>query len=304
MAYTSVYEQRKRDFKNPIDQIGLPTSNVSNTITGQATQQNLDAGPNLTSLSDLVNTLNRNAQTSANAARVPGSTAIEQQLSDNTSQLAKGQLPQDVINQIQQRAAERGISTGNDNYLQALGLNSLEAQQMAQGNLTAADARNPVAPIFNPASMLLTPAQLGALQNQGGFLALDWYKALTGQGGYGGGRGGGGGQTPTGQSEDQSNPNWWRSVMPVGTPGMPTSPVSGGGGGVVNDPNYPGTSIPGLPNLTSLLGTQDPGYGYSPDPFGQIPFGGDASNPSYWDFTGGSTYDPFSQYDPADLSAG
>ena len=51
----------------------------------------------------------------------------------------RGELPQDVINQIAQRAAERGVATGmptapvgNAAYLSAIGRNSLQLQQAGQ----------------------------------------------------------------------------------------------------------------------------------------------------------------------------
>src|SRR5690242_14184485 len=122
----------------PFQLQGLPTAQTTPTqgansdtnLVSQTVNNNLSAGPDLTSLTNMVNQLNLTGQQAANAGRVPGSAAIESQLSQNTSQLAQGQLPQDVINQIQQQAAERGISTGNNNFLQSLGLNSLQAQQM------------------------------------------------------------------------------------------------------------------------------------------------------------------------------
>lgn len=53
----------------------------------------------------------------------------------------RGELPADVIRQIQQQAAERGISTGtagsqnnNAGYLRALGLNSLDMTNLGQAN--------------------------------------------------------------------------------------------------------------------------------------------------------------------------
>ena len=80
--------------------------------------------------------------------------------SESTTQQLRGQLPDDVIRQIQQSAAERGISTGtsgspNNNaaYLRALGLNSLQMQQQGSQNLTASIADTPVPQLFNPMSL-------------------------------------------------------------------------------------------------------------------------------------------------------
>lgn len=63
-----------------------------------------------------------------------------------------GQVAPDVINLLQQQAAERGIATGmpgvggvgNAAYLRALGLTSLQLQQLGNQQLTAAMARTPV----------------------------------------------------------------------------------------------------------------------------------------------------------------
>lgn len=62
-----------------------------------------------------------------------------------------GQVAPDVINLLQQQAAERGIATGmpgagsiNAGYLRALGLTSLQLQQLGNQQLTAAMARTPI----------------------------------------------------------------------------------------------------------------------------------------------------------------
>lgn len=102
---------------------------------------------------------------------------------NNITQQLSGQLPQDVINQINQQAAERGVANGmtggqntNAAYLRALGLNSLQMQQQGSQNLSAAIADTPVSPLFSPASMIvpglqsnseLTAARIGYNQNRG-----------------------------------------------------------------------------------------------------------------------------------------
>jgi hypothetical protein len=69
----------------------------------------------------------------------------------NISQNLAGALPPDVIQQIQQQAAERGIQTGSPGsantsaeYLRALGLTSLQLQQLGHSQLTEAMQRTPV----------------------------------------------------------------------------------------------------------------------------------------------------------------
>lgn len=130
------------------------------------------AGPtgDVAGLTRDINAINREGQTAANLARIPGAQGLEQQSSDMIGQELSGQLPSDVLGQIRQQAAERGIMTGSPDspnataaYLRALGLNSLEMQQQGQQNLTSAYARNPSAPLFDPTSQLLTPYQAGNL---------------------------------------------------------------------------------------------------------------------------------------------
>jgi hypothetical protein len=85
----------------------------------------------------------------------------------NTSSDLAGQLPQDVINQITQEGAERGIATGqggnspnaNASMLQDLGLTSLDLQNTGMSNLSTLIGETPQGAQFNPASMFVTPEQ-------------------------------------------------------------------------------------------------------------------------------------------------
>lgn len=106
------------------------------------------------------------------------------QFSQNTTSQLKGQLPQDVITQIGQAAAERGIANGlggggNNNaaYLRALGLNSNQMMQQGAANLHQGIADTPVPQLFNPASLIgpqinanlaLGQAQAGQRSGAGG----------------------------------------------------------------------------------------------------------------------------------------
>lgn len=68
----------------------------------------------------------------------PAIAALNKQSFGNISSEFNGELPQDVVNQIAQRGAERGISTGVGSanngaaYLRALGLTSLDLTKQAQ----------------------------------------------------------------------------------------------------------------------------------------------------------------------------
>jgi len=264
--------------------------NSGTNVTGQAVGNNLAAAPDLSSLTNLINQLNIGAQQQANAARIPGSTGLEAQSSANIGSELSGVIPQDVITQLAQQSAERGVamgSPGSDNsqssLLRSLGLTSLDLQQLGQQNLTAADARNPVARLFDPTSQLITPAQQGSLNNQANQLALDWYSVLHPN--VAGGRGGGGGQQQQ-QQPTAPDMSWFQraltsagglnrpiGVQPVGLPpATPYDPNS------VWDPNF----IAGNPVMDTAAV--------------------DYSAPSF--DTAGANYDPFAGYDFADLSGG
>ena len=155
---------------------GYPGGSALGSAT-EASGFNLGNSGNVQSISDLVNSINQAAQKSAQAARIPNNPALEAQSSTNIGSELAGQVPQDVMQILQQQAAERGVSSGvgadspnaNSAYLKALGLTSLQQQQTGQSNLSAADARNPAAPIFDPTSQIITPyqgAQLGLQQQQ------------------------------------------------------------------------------------------------------------------------------------------
>lgn len=136
-------------------------------------------------ISDIVNSINRNAQQSALSARIPNNPALEAKSSENIASELSGQVPQDVMNLLAQQAAERGVATGdvggpnaNAAYLRSLGLTSLEQQQVGQQNLSAADVRNPAAPIYDPSQQILTPYQGERVGLQGGGLNLRAFEDL------------------------------------------------------------------------------------------------------------------------------
>src|SRR5512133_3268237 len=100
-----------------------------------ALQGNVNNFGDIQALTDKINALNIAAQQQANAARIPGATGLEEKSSANISSALGGQLPADVLAQLAQGAAERGVGTGqpggdqvNSAYLRALGLNSLKLQ--------------------------------------------------------------------------------------------------------------------------------------------------------------------------------
>ncbi len=105
---------------------------------------------------------------------LPGYANAVGQRSQNTQQMLEGQLPQDVVNQISTRAAERGISSPNSPnsnaaYLAALGLNSLQMMGQGSQQLSQSIQDTPVPPLFDPASLwapeYTAKSELGQLQS-------------------------------------------------------------------------------------------------------------------------------------------
>ncbi len=123
-----------------------------------------------------VNAFNTGEAQKPFAANLPNYLTNLQQGANNTTQQLKGQLPDDVINQIAQQAAERGVANGSPTspnsraaYLKALGLNSLQMMQQGQQNFSKQIEDTPVPQIFNPASLIvperLASIELGAAMN-------------------------------------------------------------------------------------------------------------------------------------------
>jgi hypothetical protein len=95
---------------------------------------------------------------------LPNYDSLVAESSSNILSELQGDVPQDVVNEILQAAAERGIFTGtvgsensNAAMLRALGLTSLDLMQRGEQNLSAAIGRTPRGPIFDPSRMFITP---------------------------------------------------------------------------------------------------------------------------------------------------
>lgn len=78
----------------------------------------------------------------------------------NVSSFLQGEVPEDVLQQIQQRGAERGVATGmtggpnvNAAWLRALGLTSLGLMGSGSEMLSKSIADTPVAELWNPMSL-------------------------------------------------------------------------------------------------------------------------------------------------------
>jgi hypothetical protein len=96
---------------------------------------------------------------------LPGYGSNLEQNATNVGQELQGDIPQDVQNQIEQSAAERGIATGqgagspNEGAAleRALGLTSLGEMQAGQTGLSTLIGETPTGTPFNPASQFVTP---------------------------------------------------------------------------------------------------------------------------------------------------
>lgn len=144
-----------------IPQLPMPTSTQGSAIQG-------DLG-NLGSILSLINGIDTSQQAqllSQYNTAIPGYDQLTKTASGVTGEELHGQVPQDVIALLTQQAAERGISTGmpgssnsNAAYLRALGLTSLGQEQAGMQNLATMTQAAPIAPLYNPASLLVTPEQ-------------------------------------------------------------------------------------------------------------------------------------------------
>lgn len=225
--------------------------NVSQTRTPTTPNLPVNAIPTpssvgaLSNLSKQINDMLLAGTKAAQGARIPGGAGLEAASSKVIGSELAGAVPDDVINLLKQQGAEAGVGGTNPNaaYLRLLGITSMDQVKAGEANLTAADARNPAAPIFDPATQLLTP-------NQSGNLALGQQQ-----------------QNLAAQSEaDRVALEQQRIALEAArlTP-------SGGGGGYgtqVSSPTAPGAGLPNYLDQTAYYAAT-PGYGFTPSTAGE-----------------------------------
>lgn len=141
--------------------VPLPTTTAGQTIAGNI--------GNLGQLYGLAGGINQfQAQQAQNqlAQNLPGYREMINKSSGNIASMLAGRLPSDVVSQITQNAAARGIimggtdsPAGNAALMRALGLTSLGLQSTGEQELTGAIQRTPTGGLFNTASMMVTPEQ-------------------------------------------------------------------------------------------------------------------------------------------------
>lgn len=212
-----------------------PITTAGSAITGNTA--NLAA---LYGLAKPTNTFNAEEAAAQVSQNLPGYKAMLGESSGNILSHLKGVVPDDVLKQLEQTAAERGISVGGGSgspnseaaLLRALGLTSIGLQSQGEGELTNAIQRTPTAPLFNPASFFVSPQQQQEAASAASLYAAapnPTEAAQASQAAVAAGLGAGLRSGPT-----PSNP----SIPAVPSSWNPNSTLSGYGGEfVVNGPN-------------------------------------------------------------------
>lgn len=151
---------------------GIPQVPAPGATQAGAIGANLANLGSLYGLAGSVNAFNQAQAPLGLRANLPGYQGMIGQSSQNIMANLAGQVPLDVQNQIAQAAAERGAGRGlgagapnvNAALLAALGKTSLGQQQLGEQQLTAAIARTPQGPMFDPSKFFITPADQQAAQ--------------------------------------------------------------------------------------------------------------------------------------------
>lgn len=159
---------------------GVPQAPSPGVSATQAIASNLGNLSSLYGLAGGVNTFNQNQINQNYASTFPGFQQGLDQSSRNIQSKLKGDVPQDVIRNLLQGAAERGIVTGtygSDNsnaaYLRALGLTSLDMMNQGEQQFTQAINRVAKAPLFDVNPYMVTADQ----QQQAQIAANVWASA-------------------------------------------------------------------------------------------------------------------------------
>lgn len=143
-----------------VPQVPSPTQTAT-----QALQGNISNLGDLYGLSAGVGAASGAGAMAQYSGSIPGLPGYLSQAGGAVSSELAGQLPADVMAQLQLGGAQRGIGTGtqgsansNAAYMQMLGLSSLGMQQQGQKDLGQLIGETPAGPAFNPASMLVNPS--------------------------------------------------------------------------------------------------------------------------------------------------
>lgn len=270
---------------------GIPTTSDPGASANAAIFSNLGNLSSLFNLGSQVNQFGAQQAAGQYGSNLPGYQQMQEQSSQNILSDLSGVVSPDVANLLTQTAAERGTSSGIGGspnsgaaLLRALGLTSDALKARGQGELTSAIQRTPTSPLFNVASMMISPNDQQAAQMYANLMAAApnpraaadeaMHRAMealkAGQeaaggrgGGGGGGAAGGGGFSPPGGT----GPALQASLSRGGP-----IPVYGGTGGIPPlapaVPTRTGTPIaPAAPAVPNPYGFSSPA-GPLPETFG------------------------------------
>lgn len=280
----------------------------------QATQGNAANLLDIEGLASGINTFNLDQLLGQYRTGLPDYDALTAQSSKNIGAGLRGVVPEDVLNQLQQGAAERGIGSGSYDdpnsdyaYLKALGLTSLGQQREAETQLTNAVRRTPTTALFDPSKMMVSPEDVQAANTAANknaaapdpalAAAEAERRALAGiEAGTTAG-GGGGGNAITAPGGGTTNT----------TTGTAFSPYSGGGGGGGGLTPPGANQLGGLGGGTNLTLPSDWSAGYDTgnqfDYSALFPQDGEVTVPNAGNNWNPAT-DPGSQFDFSSLFNG
>lgn len=157
---------------------GAPNVPNPATSAGSAISGNMGNLGQIYNLAGSANAFNTQQEKNILASMIPNYAALSGSQSGLIGEELKGQVPQDVISEILQGAAERGIATGtsgspnaNAAYLRALGLTSLGLQQQGVSNLATFIGETPMPQPFNIQSMMVSPEAMQQAQMEANVMA-------------------------------------------------------------------------------------------------------------------------------------
>lgn len=147
--------------------IANPTATAGNAIAG-----NISNLPALSTLTLGTDSIAAQGAQLPYLQNLPNYSAMLGSASSNATSELQGQVPQDVINQLQQGAAEGNVSGGfganspaeQSGYMKALGLTSLGLENQGMSQFSQLYGMTPTGAQFNPSSMFVTPSQEQAAQ--------------------------------------------------------------------------------------------------------------------------------------------
>lgn len=150
---------------------GKPVVPSPGTTASQAISTNIGNLGQLYNLAGQINPFQQQQLLSQYEQAIPGYGGLVKTATGNIAEELAGNVPMDVVNEIIQAGAERGILTGspgspgaNAAMLKALGLTSLGMQQSGQQGLLAMEQAAPIAKPFDISSMFVTPEEMQQAQ--------------------------------------------------------------------------------------------------------------------------------------------